>query len=131
MRIVLASHNSSFRRALKILLQGRHGYDIVGEAKNGRELISEIERRDPELVLLDEDIIDQPFAELIATLHSLDASLDVIVFSENRTKTEMAMNAGASSFVLKGGPPNMLFIAIENIRLKDTYEERTHYHGVL
>ena len=131
MRIVLASHHGSFRRALKLLLQDKHGYDIVGEAKNGRELISKIERSDPELVLLDGDINDQPFTELIATLHNLDASLVTVVFCENRTKAEIALNAGASGFVLKGDPPKALFVAIENIRQKDGDEERTHYHAVL
>jgi len=128
MRIVLASGNDSFRRALRLLLQFRPGFDVVGEANDQRELVGEIDRGDPELVLLDEDINELPFAELIATLHKLDASPAVIVFSENMAKAEAAMNAGASGFVLKGDPPNRLYVTLENIRLKDGDEKRADYH---
>lgn len=128
MRIVLASPHDSFRRALRLLLQFKSGFDVVGEAKDGQELVSEINNSNPDLVLLDDHIIDQPDVELTAILHNLDPLLSVIVFSENTARAQAALNTGATAFVLKGETPNRLFVAIENIRLKDKDEQRTHYH---
>ena len=66
------------RRALKTLLGTRPGLEVIGEAAGKRELISQIESARPDLLLLD-DLIDKPMADLLVTLQQLDFCPMVIV----------------------------------------------------
>ncbi|HWQ33598.1 MAG TPA: LytTR family DNA-binding domain-containing protein [Blastocatellia bacterium] len=66
------------RRRLRNLLRGRNEFSLVGECANGREAVSAIEQRGPELVFLD---VQMPDLDGFGVLKSLPAErLPVIVF---------------------------------------------------
>ena len=79
MRVLIAGRQATMRRALKTLLGTRPGLEVIGEAADKRELISQIESARPDLLLLDDDLTDEPMADLIATLQQLDFCPMVIV----------------------------------------------------
>lgn len=52
-RLVLANHHPIVRTTLRGLLEKETGFEIVGEAANGREAVVLADYRRPEIVLLD------------------------------------------------------------------------------
>ena len=52
-RLVLANHHPIVRTSLRGLLEKEPGFDIVGEAANGREAVVLADYRRPDVVLLD------------------------------------------------------------------------------
>ncbi|HEY7306255.1 MAG TPA: response regulator transcription factor [Bryobacteraceae bacterium] len=52
-RIVLANHHPIVRTTLRALLERESGFEIVGEAANGREAVVLADYRRPDVVLLD------------------------------------------------------------------------------
>ena len=51
--IVLADDHTLFRNGLRTLLSGIEGFNVVGEASDGLELLSLLEKMTPDVILLD------------------------------------------------------------------------------
>lgn len=106
------------RRALKTLLSTRPGYDVIGEAANKDELISQIESTHPDILLLDEDLSDEATTDLISTIQQYDFCPSVIVIG-SRSESRMAyLDAGAEAFNDISDPPKSLLTAVEGVRLR-------------
>jgi len=53
LRIVLADDHEDFRRTLRSFLKLQEGVEVIGEAVDGDDALVEIERKQPDLVLMD------------------------------------------------------------------------------
>ena len=102
-RLILADDHVLVRKAMKSLLEGLGGIEVVGEAADGREALRLIHAAKPDLVLMD---IAMP------KLNGLDATaravrqrpgLRVIILSMHASQRYVieAMRAGACGYLLK------------------------------
>src|SRR5258708_30094708 len=53
LRILVADDHDIIRRGLKQLLTAHHGWDVVAEAKTGREAVTLAEQLKPDVVVMD------------------------------------------------------------------------------
>src|SRR5688572_19824841 len=53
LRLLIADDLARTRRALRALLAGHPGFEVVGEAADGEEAVAAVERLRPDLVVLD------------------------------------------------------------------------------
>src|SRR4029077_18672783 len=53
LRIIVADDHDIIRRGLKQLLTAHSGWEVVGEAKTGREAVSLAEQIKPDIVVMD------------------------------------------------------------------------------
>jgi DNA-binding NarL/FixJ family response regulator len=106
------------RRALKTLLDTRPGLEVVGEAADKGELISQIENARPDLLLLDDDLSEEAMADLIATLQQYDPPPMAMVLGGRSESRDAYLEAGAVAFANKSDPPKSLLTAIEGIRFR-------------
>ena len=63
MRILIADHESNVRYGLRVLLEERSEFEVVGEVAEAKELLAQIQVTCPDLVLLGWEL--QGFWELI------------------------------------------------------------------
>jgi DNA-binding NarL/FixJ family response regulator len=56
LKVLVADDHEGFRRLLASFLRSQPGVEIVGEAANGAEAISQTEKLHPDLVLMDLDM---------------------------------------------------------------------------
>jgi DNA-binding NarL/FixJ family response regulator len=117
MRVLIAGRQATMRRALKTLLGTRPGLEVIGEAADKRELISQIETEPPDLLLLDEDLTEKLVENVIVPLQQLDSCPMVIVLGSRSESRKAVLDAGAVAFISKSDPPKSLLTAIEGIRL--------------
>jgi two-component system, NarL family, response regulator NreC len=115
-RVLLADDHAIVRQGLRAVLE-REGFDIVGEAADGREAVELCERLHPEVVVLD---VSMPL------LNGIDAARE-ISRSNSRTKTVLltmhtedtfvlqSLRAGVSGFVLKQRSAEELVRAIRDV----------------
>ena len=100
--------------ATRLMLENA-GHEVVGEASNGVEVVSQVRSLSPELIILD---MDMPHLDGFAVLQRLHAEPDpakIIVFSgldASRYAVRCA-RAGASAFVPKDGDLNQLVSAVQ------------------
>ena len=114
--ILIADDHPLTREALASLLE-QHGFDVVGQASDGEEAISEAGRLRPSLVLLD---LTMPGMDgLTALPHIREASPDseVVVLTASGTDENLleAIRAGAAGYLLKSEPPERIALFLRGV----------------
>jgi DNA-binding NarL/FixJ family response regulator len=112
MRILLAEDQPKVRYALRVLLERQPGLEIVGEVVDAENLVSQVLRSLPDVVLLSWELPGKIEATLLSELHQARPALAVIALSGQPEARRSALSAGADDFVSKGDPPDHLLAAI-------------------
>jgi PAS domain S-box-containing protein len=113
-RIIIADDHKLMRDGLRGFLEKEPGFQIVGEAANGLEVVHRSNEAKPDVVIMD---INMPVMDGIeATRRITQAFPEVKVigltaYGENSAASRV-LDAGASSFVLKGSSSEELIKAI-------------------
>src|SRR4051812_34528623 len=104
-----------------MMLAGAESIEVVGEADDGRGVLSAVDLHRPDVVLMD---IRMPQVDGIAAtrlLRSQPASPAVVVLTTFDTDELVlrALRAGAAGFLLKDTPPPEIVRAIEHVHAGD------------
>lgn len=123
-RILVVDDHAVVRSGLILLLNGKHGIEIVGEAADGDEAIAKATELKPDVVLMD---LSMPHGKdgLTATgeLKKLlpDASVLILTMHDDDEYLFRAIHAGASGYILKSAPHEELLAAIGQIAMGNAY----------
>jgi CheY-like chemotaxis protein len=101
--VLIVDDHPTFRTTARALLEAE-GFDVVGEAGNGRTAIAEVERLRPEIVLLDVQLPDIDGFEVTARLLARDGAAPQIVLTSSRDASDfgpLVAESGARGFVAK------------------------------
>lgn len=123
LRVLLVDDHDLVRAGLRSLLEKIPGFEVIGEATNGREALRQIEALAPNIVLMD---------LMMPELNGLDATAlavgqfpktRVIVLSMNSGEEFVlpALQAGATGYLLKNIDPIELERAIKAVARGETY----------
>ena len=112
MRILLADDESNVRYGLRVLLEERPAFEVVGEAVDAEDLLAQIEAACPDLVLLSWGLPGLAGADQLPVLRSVCDSLYVIVLSGRPEVRQAALDAGVNAFISKVESPERLLAAI-------------------
>jgi DNA-binding NarL/FixJ family response regulator len=120
-RVALVDDDPLVRSALGLMLGGQPDLEVVGEAGDGREGLTMIERLRPDVVLMD---IRMPRVDGLAATRALHARSDpprVIVLTTFDADDHVveALAAGADGFLLKDTPPPQIISAIRAVAAGD------------
>jgi DNA-binding NarL/FixJ family response regulator len=107
LKVLIADDHPLMLHGLRRALEGSDGIDVVGEARSGEELLALVDRRNPDLVLID---LHMPGIGGIECINQLKASRPdvkavVISASDDRATIDTALLAGASAYILKSVSP--------------------------
>jgi two-component system LytT family response regulator len=110
------------RRGIRQLLETEIDFEIVGEAGNGREAISAVEKHSPDLVFLD---IQMPLLDGFSFLEKMGAgNLPEIVFVTAYDEHAVrAFEAGAIDYVLKPTDPERFHKTLDRVRKRVLSQE--------
>jgi DNA-binding NarL/FixJ family response regulator len=108
LRVLIADDHPLIIAGVRRALERGEGIEVVGEAHTIQELEALVERRAPEVVLVDLRMPGVAGAEHIARLRDQHPEVKVVVLSgsEDRPSIDMALDAGASAFVVKRASPS-------------------------
>jgi DNA-binding NarL/FixJ family response regulator len=120
LRILLADDHEIVRRGLSSLLQKHEGWEICGEASDGREALELAKRLKPDVIILD---IGMPNLNGLSTTRQLlqhDPNFKIIVLTitDSDQVIREALDAGARGFVLKSDAARDLVSAVEALQSK-------------
>lgn len=112
---VLVVDDGAFMRLLIKQMLVKRGYEIVGEAENGKEAVEKYEELRPDLVTLD---ITMPVMDGIMALKeimALNSNAKVVMVSAmgQEVYVKEAIRCGAKSFVVKPFDEGTLIAVIE------------------
>jgi len=126
LRILIADDHEVARRGIRALLESHPGWEVCGEAADGRDAVSIASRLKPDLVLLD---IGMP------SLNGLDATRQIIAavpqtrvliltMHDSEQVVREVLAAGALGFLLKSDAGRDLLAAVESLQNRRTFFTR-------
>jgi len=120
-RILLVDDQHLIRLGMRLVLEAEAALEVVGEAADGREAITAVDRLKPDVVLMD---VRMPGLDGIEATRAIvaanPASRIIILTTFDLDEYAFAgLNAGASGFLLKDAEPVELVAAIKAVASGD------------
>ncbi|NJN94427.1 MAG: response regulator transcription factor [Anaerolineales bacterium] len=116
-RILIADDHAVVREGLRTLISRTPGMELVGEAANGLEAISQGEAFQPDVVLLDMVMPRLNGLEAIPKLKQVVPQVRILVLTsfDDDERVFAAVKAGALGYLLKDSSPQELLQAIRSV----------------
>lgn len=113
-RVVLAEDHRLVREGLRLLLQSRPQFEVVGEAHDGDEALAAVARLRPDLLLLDLAMPRRTGLEALRTLKTRGGPTKILVVTASlvNKQARTALQLGAHGVLLKEAATQTLFAAI-------------------
>ncbi|MBC2934692.1 response regulator transcription factor [Nocardioides sp. zg-1228] len=121
-RVLLVDDEPLVRRGITVTLSTEDDLDVVGEAEDGAEAVSQVGRLRPDVVLMD---IRMPRVDGITATRTITAgnrppAVIVLTTFENDDHVYDALLAGARGYLLKRAPANDVVAAVRLAVQPDT-----------
>jgi DNA-binding NarL/FixJ family response regulator len=103
LKVLVADDHPLILQGLRRTLEACDDIDVVGEARTGTEVVPLVQRRRPDVVVLDLHMPGMDGATCIAEIKRTSPEVKAIVLSasDERSSIESATSAGASAYVIK------------------------------
>jgi DNA-binding NarL/FixJ family response regulator len=105
------------RRGLRLLLERQPGFEVVGEAADGRQAVEQAEATKPDVVVLDIAMPNLNGIEAAQRINALLPHAAIVILSMHADEGYVlrALKAGAKGYVLKDSAENVLLDAIQAV----------------
>lgn len=122
-RLVLAEDHTILRDGLRSILESRTGYEIVGEAGDGREAIRLAAELEPDLVILDLSMPRTNGLEALREIKRVREQTRVLILTAHTTEDWVfeAIKSGANGYLLKDGSATELLEAVASLLRGERY----------
>lgn len=117
-RILIADDHEVVRRGMCALLEAHEGWEICGEAPDGREAVEKAKQLKPDVIILDVGMPNLNGLAATRQLSQQSSSYKIIVLTidDSDEVIREALDAGARGFVLKSDAARDLVSAVEALQ---------------
>jgi len=122
-KVILADDHSVLRAGLKLLLNNEPDFIVVGEASDGEQVLSLLERVTADVLVLDLSMPNMSGLECIKEIGSRGSNINILVLSmhEDEQYVKEAMKAGALGYMEKHALDTELYIALKTVAKGQRY----------
>ncbi len=123
LRILIADDHELARRGIRALLESHPGWEVCGEAKDGRETVELAANLKPDLVLLDIGMPNLNGLEAARQIlaGSPDVAILILTMHDSDNVVREVLRAGARGYLLKSDAGRDLVAAVEALQLQRTF----------
>jgi DNA-binding NarL/FixJ family response regulator len=116
-RILLVDDHPVVRQGLKTLLEGRLGWEVIGEASDGAEAVEKAKDLNPDVMVLDVTMPRMNGLEACRLLRRQSPALEILFVTQHDSPQMMreALDAGARGYVVKSNAARDLLAAVEAV----------------
>jgi len=113
-KILMADDHPVVRAGIRGMLETQPEFQVVAEAKNGREAFEQIGKLKPDVVLMDLRMPEMDGVEAIGKIKEKYPNVNILVLTTYDTDADIvrAVEAGATGYLLKDAPREELFRAV-------------------
>lgn len=116
-KVLLVDDHPVVRAGMDGILTGHGGFDVVGEAENGKEAVRLAAELKPDVILMD---LRMPGGDGVTAIEEITAKKDaphilVLTTFDSDRDIVRAIEAGATGYLLKDTPRDELFRAIHSV----------------
>jgi DNA-binding NarL/FixJ family response regulator len=121
-RILIADDHAVLRAGLRMLLGAEPDMEVVGEACDGQEALTQAAALKPDIILLDLTMSGQDGLDVLPQLKKVSpARILVLTMHEDQAYLRQALQMGASGYVLKKAADTELLLAIRAVIRGEIY----------
>ncbi len=121
--ILVADDHDIIRRGLRDLLTAKSGWEVVAEAKTGKEAVTLAEQLKPHIVVMDISMPDLNGLEAARRIHKSLPKTGILIltmhFSDQLVRE--VVEAGARGYILKSDADRDLVTAVDSISKRRTF----------
>ncbi|GAB3786130.1 response regulator [Nocardioides ungokensis] len=116
-RVLVVDDQAMVRAGFRLLLADEPDIEVVAEAGDGLEAVTEAARCDPDVVLMDIRMPELDGLEATRRILAADPESRILILTtfDLDEYVYRALEAGASGFVLKDDPPEQLIAAVRTV----------------
>jgi NarL family two-component system response regulator LiaR len=116
-RVLVADDHAIVRKGIRALLATELDIEVVGEAENGREAVTEVEKLRPDVILMDLVMPEMDGIEAICRITARQPEARILVLTSFAADDKVfpAIKAGALGYLLKDSSPEELVQAIHQV----------------
>jgi len=114
-RILIADDHEVVRSGLRSILQAREGWEVVAEVDNGKDAITSIVDKVPDVAIVDYSLPLINGVEVTRSIKARQLDTQILIFTmhDNDALVREAFKAGARAFLLKSEAKRQLTAAVE------------------
>lgn len=127
MEVLLADQKPNICYGLAVLLGEQPDLEIMGDVDNSDDLLLEIRKKCPDLILLEWGLPGLLMTDLMAEIRIICPGIRVIALSEKENLRETAFSSGVDAFMRKGDPPEKLLILLRDIQISIEQDNLSSY----
>jgi DNA-binding NarL/FixJ family response regulator len=122
-RIAIAEDQRLIRELLAAVLANEDGFEIVGQADNGRDAIALVQSAQPDMLVLDVGLPDIDGIEVARSVRKAHPNLRILALSvhEEPQFVQRMLKAGADGYVVKSAAAAELMGAIRSLNAGQRY----------
>ena len=122
-RVLVVDDHALVRRGICALVAGFAGFEVVGEAADGRDALSRVRQLQPDIVLLDISMPGLNGLDAIERLTRQQPASTLLVLSMHATEhhVRQALKRGAAGYVFKDAAPETLEQALNRVARGQRY----------
>src|SRR5512135_486858 len=115
--VIIADDHALFRGGITEIMAANGGFNPIGEAASGSELIELLRHQQPDVVLMDMSMPGISGVELIDRVHTLypDVPIVVLTMLDEAETALRAIKAGALGYITKDCPPTDMIAAVRKV----------------
>ncbi len=121
-RIVIADDHEVVRRGIRALLESHPGWEVSGEAVDGREAVEQARELKPDLVLLDIGMPNLNGIEAARQILANCPEMNILILTvhDSQEVVREVLGVGARGFLLKSDAGRDLVTAVEAVQRRQT-----------
>jgi len=114
MRVLLVDDSAAARRIVRVLLEDNTGFEVCGEAENGREGIEKAQELRPDLIVMDLSMPVMNGMDATRAIRRIMPNVPILLLSGHSEEgwRERALAAGAAELLTKPFDPAFLVARI-------------------
>jgi len=122
-RILVTDDHAVVRKGLVMVLRQESDFDVVGEAKNGRDGLEAIQRLNPDIALIDLVMPEMDGQEMALAVRKSNPDIKIMMLTGTEVDDRIydLVSAGVEGYVLKNIEPGELVRAIRAIVHGEAY----------
>jgi DNA-binding NarL/FixJ family response regulator len=122
-RILIADDHAVVRAGLRTLLESRPGWEVCGEAADGRDAVEKAGKLKPDVAVLD---IGMPLLNGVEATRRIrtqspETEILILTMHESDDLVQQVVAAGARGYILKDDADRVLLAAVEALRKHKPY----------
>jgi DNA-binding NarL/FixJ family response regulator len=123
LRILVADDHEIVRRGLCAIVQAQTGWEVCGEASDGRSAVEMAHKLRPDIVILDLSMPELNGLEATRQILKTEPKIRILMLTQHDTDQVVreVLDAGARGYLLKTDASRELVIAVEALRNNKTY----------